>query len=308
MSPVVLEGPKGTELQRLGTSVTAPWWTNIALLDDSSRERLRMVHATYRAAGASVTVANTFRCGERAVRAAGGDRDFAGTLVQRAVADARAALRDAPALLPDGEQGSVPGTAGGVVPQLAASIAPVEDCYRPDLVPPDDQLMREHGWLAAEIASTGVDFVLAETMNSIREAVAVTEACGASRLPVRVSFVCHEGGKLLSGEPVGAAARAVAASGAQAVLINCTALDALDTALDDLSQHSPVAIGAYPNLEDRSGIADWTPVDRHVPTALGPELFATRMAGLVDRYGLSFIGGCCGSTSAHVEALCALGT
>lgn len=285
----VLEGPKGTELQRLGRSVTDPWWTSEALLSDAGREQLRGIHQAYRRAGAGLVSANTFRTNLRALRAAGADEAFARELVRRAVSDARSAA-DPPA-------------GGGPAVRVAAGMTTVEDCYRPDLVPSDAELAEEHGWLAARLAEQKVDLVLAETLNTVREAVVVTESCVRAGLPVWVSFVCREGGLLLSGEPLEDAVRTVAAAGAGAVLVNCVALGDLDAALSVLAKHSPVPVGAYPNVEDRSGVEEWTPVDRYVPVACGPEEFAESMAERVERYGLDLVGGCCGTTPAHIAAL-----
>jgi homocysteine S-methyltransferase len=288
-TPTVLEGPKGTELQRLGRSVTDPWWTSEALLDDAGRDQLRGVHQAYRRAGADLITANTFRTNRRALRRAGADEELSSELVRRAVSDARLAADSA--------------GAGHRPHRVAASVTTVEDCYRPDLVPPDSELAEEHSWLISRLAAEKVELILAETLNTVREAVVVTESCARAGVPVWVSFVCREDGLLLSGEPLGAAVRTVAAAGAEAVLVNCVAMRDLDAALSELATHSPVPIGAYPNLEDRSDVEDWTPVDRYVPVACDPGEFADSMAERVQRYGLKVVGGCCGTTPAHVSAL-----
>ena len=48
-------------------------------------------------------------------------------------------------------------------------MAPLEDCYRPDLVPPDAELEDEHGEQARRLAAAGVDFLLLETLGTVRE-------------------------------------------------------------------------------------------------------------------------------------------
>ena len=91
--------------------------------------------------------------------------------------------------------------AGTPQTQIAASMAPVEDCYRPDLVPPDDELRTEHRWLATELRRAGVDLVLIEAMNSEREArIALAEVLAVGGR-AWVSFVCDDGATLLS--PIG---------------------------------------------------------------------------------------------------------
>ncbi|MEU3899434.1 homocysteine S-methyltransferase family protein [Streptomyces sp. NPDC045251] len=285
---MLIDGAKGTELQRLGVSVTEPWWTTAALLDMEGQRQLVGIHREYTAAGADLVTAITFRTNRRTLLRAGADEHAAGVLVRRAVALARGSAG------PDGD---------GRRPVLAASVIPVEDCYQPSLVPADEELREEHDWLVRKLAAEGVELVVAETMNSVREAVAVVDSCARNGLPVWVSFVCGPDGALLSGESVVVAARAVAAAGASLVCVNCTTFEGTDQVLRRWSDACPVPFGAYPNLEDRSDIADWTPVDRYVPVRFGPEEFADAMAERADRYGLSLVGGCCGSTPAHVAAL-----
>lgn len=143
-------------------------------------------------------------------------------------------------------------------------------------------------------------------MSTLVEAAVVTESCVRAGLRGWASFVCQDGGQLLSGEPVRDAARAVAGAGAEAVLVNCVPTGHLDTLLAELAAHSPVPIGAYPNLEDRSAIPDWTTVNRYVPATCGPEEFAAPLAERARRYGLSIVGCCCccgGASPAHLAAL-----
>ncbi|QHA09621.1 homocysteine S-methyltransferase family protein [Streptomyces broussonetiae] len=287
-APVIIDGAKGTELQRLGVSVTEPWWTTAALLEMQGQRQLAAIHGEYTAAGADLVTAITFRTNRRTLLRAGADERAAEVLVRRALALAR---------------GSAGPDADGRRPVLAASVIPVEDCYQPSLVPPEDELRREHAWITRQLATEGVQLVVAETMNSVREAAAVVECCVADGLAVWVSFVCGPDGTLLSGESVTEAARAVAARGASLVSVNCTTVEGTDEVLRRWSYDSPLPFGAYPNLEDRSGIADWTPVDRYVPVRFGPVEFADLMAERAERYGLSLVGGCCGSTPAHIAAL-----
>ena len=71
------------------------------------------------------------------------------------------------------------------------------------------------------LPAAGVDVLLVETMNTVREAVAATRAAVATGLPTIVSFVCGRDGKLLSGETVSVAGVGLAAEGADALAINC---------------------------------------------------------------------------------------
>jgi S-methylmethionine-dependent homocysteine/selenocysteine methylase len=175
-------------------------------------------------------------------------------------------------------------------------MAPVEDCYRPDLVPADDELRTEHAWLATELSRAGVDTVLVETMNTAREARTALSAVRETGSRAWVSFACTAGARLLSGEPLAEAAKAVEADGAAMVLVNCTSPAHTEECLRVLAGTCAGPIGAYPNLEDRDG----TPAGARTPEAFGD--LAARWR---DDYGLALVGGCCGSTPEHIAAMTA---
>ncbi|MGC4746923.1 homocysteine S-methyltransferase family protein [Micromonospora sp. DT201] len=253
-APLLLDGGLATELQRAGLSVCSPWWTTAALRDESDRRLLRQVHAAYVAARADVLTANTFRTNLRALERAGVSAELAVTYVQRAVADAVAASKTADRQV-----------------SVAASVAPLEDCYQPSLVPDDRTLRVEHDWLLGALADTEVDLILVETMNTSREALTAARASTRRGLRTFVSFVCGDGGRLLSGEPIADAARRV----------------------EDA------------NVEDRSSLPENMPVDQYVPVRDGPDGFAGTAADWVERYQLGVVGGCCGTTPEHIEALAA---
>lgn len=283
--PVWLDGGVATELRRAGLAVRAPWWTTRALLTDANRTVLRGIHERFIGAGARVITAATFRCNLRALRANGLDAAGLGWMVHAAVGVAQAARMAA----------DVPGV------EVAGSMAPVEDCYRPDLVPPDDDLRAEHRWLATELSRARADLALVETMNTAREAVIAVEEARAAGLRAWVSFVCS-GTRLLSGEDLAVAARLAESAGAEAVLVNCTTPADTTRCLETLADNGHGLFGGYPNLEDRSGIPQWTDVDEVLPPSATPEEFAASVRHWVEDLGAGVVGGCCGCTSDHLAA------
>src|SRR5262249_58712149 len=98
----------GAELGGRGVTTRRPLFAAAALLDAGGRKVLLEIHRDYVRAGAQVVTANTFRTNQRASGARW--RELTGTAVKIA--------RDSGAF------------------SVAGSIAPVEDCYRPDLRPP----------------------------------------------------------------------------------------------------------------------------------------------------------------------------
>ena len=107
MSVIILDGPLGTELDARGIPTPLPGWSAHAL--DEAPEAICAIHRDYAAAGATVHTTNTFRT-RRAVFGARWE-----TLARRAVHLARDSV-------PSGHR-------------VAGSIAPLADCYRPDLSP-----------------------------------------------------------------------------------------------------------------------------------------------------------------------------
>jgi S-methylmethionine-dependent homocysteine/selenocysteine methylase len=113
--------------------------------------------------------------------------------------------------------------------------------------------------------------------------------------------VC-EGDRLLSGESLASAARAAEDAGADAVLVNCTTPADTGTCLAVLRATCRGKIGAYPNLEDRSGIPPRTHVDRPLPAAMTPPEFGELVAKWRAEHQPDILGGCCGTTPAHLAA------
>jgi S-methylmethionine-dependent homocysteine/selenocysteine methylase len=242
-------------------------------------EVVRRIHADYAEAGAEVLTANTFRTNTRALARAGLP-DQVAALTRLAVTLARA------------------GAAGRA--RVAGSMAPVEDCYTPDLVPDDDALMREHAELANALADAGCDLILVETMNTVREAAIAAAAAARTGLPVWVSFTLGGDDRLLSGETLAEAVRAIRALGPEALLVNCIPVAQVSSALGELRQaigDSRTRIGAYANVGHVDDEVGWTLTD-----AVSPSAYAVAAHEWL-AIGASLIGGCCGTTPAHIAAI-----
>lgn len=276
-SPLVLDGATGTEIERLGVPTSLPLWSASALWQ--CPELLEGIHRAYADAGADLLTANTFRTQRRALAAAGRGSQ-ARELTLRAVQLARRAAEAAP----DG------------TPLVLGSAAPLADCYRPDLVPDDATLAREHAEHVENLARAGVDAVIFETLNSVREARAATRAAHHAGVPFLVSFVCDASARLLSGEALETALEAVSPQAPLALAVNClppSAVDACLPALHDCGR----PFGVYANLGEPDAASGFR---RSEETA--PRDFAAHAVGWLDA-GAHLVGGCCGTTPAHLLAV-----
>ncbi|HXK25970.1 MAG TPA: homocysteine S-methyltransferase family protein [Myxococcota bacterium] len=275
-STLVLDGATGTELERRGVPSSLPLWSAPALLEHP--EVVARIHSEYAAAGVEVLTANTFRTQHRTL-ARGGLGERAEELTRIAVELARRGARS-------GRQRVF----------VVGSAPPLEDCYRPDLVPEPQALAREHGEHARNLAAADVDAILVETMNSVREAVAATRAARAEQLPVLASFVCWDGARLLSGEPLESAALAVRDVGADAVLVNCLPPSNVHACLPALAR-SRLPFGAYANLGEPNDETGFTRSEDCTPDAFARHAESWALAGA------QLVGGCCGTTPDHLRAV-----
>lgn len=265
----LLDGALGTVLGERGLRLDPPRWSAHALVD--APDAIAEVHAAYAAVGATVHTANTFRTTPRAW----------GPGWQRA---ARNAVRLA--------RGSVPPDH-----QVAASLAPVADCYSPEASPPDAAAL--HAEVAQVVAEAGADLILCETFAHPAEALAAVRAAQATGLPVWLSLSPGPDGQLMMPAALGAAAAAALDMGVQAVLVNCSPPDrtlAYVRALAAAARSHPAAqVGAYANGGAIGGAFGWG-------AATGPAAYTALAAGWVDA-GATLIGGCCGTAPDTIAAL-----
>jgi S-methylmethionine-dependent homocysteine/selenocysteine methylase len=237
-------------------------------------ETVTAIHRDYAAAGADVHTSATFRTTARALAGTAGAHQ--GThrwahLATRAVELCRAGV--------------------GPDATIAGSIAPLEDCYRPDLTPADDELAAEHAALARVLADAGCDLLLVETMPTTRELAAATAAAADTGRPVWSAITLGPRGDFFDTAGVRNAMDVALEAGAEAFLINCTAPDFISAVLPELLAHRPEAtLGAYGN-NIFVGHTDWSP-ERYAAEGL-------RWAAA----GARIVGGCCGTTPEHTRAL-----
>lgn len=275
---LILDGATGTELTRRGVPTPLPLWSAAALIDHP--DIVAAIHRDYVAAGADIIVANTFRTNPRTLERAGRAADGP-ALNRRAVELARSAAA----------------TATDRTVFVAASVAPVEDCYHPERVPEARQLRREHGLLMDWLAAAEPDLVWIETMNTVREAHAAVAVADDHGLPFVCSMVVREDGHLLSGELLEEAIDATEAYGPLAYGLNCIPPAGMTANLPRLRRATARPIAAYAHIGNPEPISGWS-----FSQTVSPDQYvehARRWAAL----GASIIGGCCGTMPEHIRAV-----
>jgi S-methylmethionine-dependent homocysteine/selenocysteine methylase len=273
MTVIVLDGPMGTELGRRGVATPPGSWSANALV--AAPDVIASIHHDYAAAGAVVHTADTFRTKRRN---AGKTWE---ALARRAVQIARESV-------PEGHR-------------VAGSIAPLEDCYRPDRSP-GEASSEEHAELAHALAEAGVDLILCETFANAAEAAAAVRESVRTTTETWVALTAGPDASLMTPEAMRDAARACVGEGARVVLVNCTPATRTLRYLDALAGLG-VAFGAYANAGSQADRLGWgTDASRVADVDDGPAKYAVLARAWLDA-GATVIGGCCGTGPGHIAAL-----
>ncbi len=148
----------------------------------------------------------------------------------------------------------------------------------------------------------GVDLLVVETMMSLQETraalIAAREVCD---LPVMVTMTFEADGRALFGTDVLTAAIVLESLGADAFGINCsTGPQQMIPLFEQINSVVSIPLIAKPNaglpMLDEEG---------NTVYSMGPQEFAEETKKLWEK-GASILGGCCGTTPAHIEALTGL--
>ncbi|MFI0051911.1 methionine synthase [Streptomyces griseus] len=138
---------------------------------------------------------------------------------------------------------------------------------------------------------------LLQTKSSIIGARRAMDALGL-QVPLICSLAFETTGVMLLGSEIGAALTALEPLGIDLIGLNCsTGPDEMSEHLRYLARHSRTPLMCMPN----AGLPVLTKDGAHFP--LGPDGLADSQEHFVRDYGLSLIGGCCGTTPAHLKAV-----
>ncbi len=283
---VLLDGGIGSEMLRRGVT-----WEGHKV--ESHPDAIRSIHADYVAAGAHVISTNTFQlarqsfvdhfCNEEHMRHIGvPDLDTrASSLIHDAVKLARQARDASP------RKAEV---------AVAGAMTTLEWCFRPDLAPPLERMRKEYRDTVSAFVDGGVDLMLFETVNRWEEARVALEAAKEIGIPAWVAFVPDNAGRLLSGESIAEMVKQLTPVEPEVVLFNCAPPPDITRALSELRPHYRGPSGGYAHV-GRFDPPDWRFTDEYPPAEL---LEVVR--GWVEA-GHRVVGGCCGTTPMHIEAL-----
>jgi len=155
---------------------------------------------------------------------------------------------------------------------------------------------------ASILAEGGVDGFIIETMFDLREALCAVRAVRETGdLPViaSISFnTAGNGGRTVMGDTAAACALALAEAGACVVGANCGSVDPLELAEIVAMMRTATSVP----IIAQSNAGKGRMVDKSLVYDMAPDRFADGMAACV-RAGARLVGGCCGTSPAHIKAL-----
>ena len=258
------------------------------ILNVSRPDVVRGVHEAYLRAGADAVETNTFGANLSNL----GEYDIADRIGELALAGARLAREVVDGFsTPDRPRWAIGSVGPGTkLPTLGhVPFAVLRDAYQEQVT----------GLLAG-----GVDAVLVETCQDLLQAKAAL--IGARRAMTAagagVPLFCHvtveTTGSMLLGSEIGAALTALEPLGIDLIGLNCATGPAeMSEHLRLLSRQARVRLGVMPN----AGLPELGPRGATYP--LTPAELGTALAGFVGDYGTTLVGGCCGTTPAHITAV-----
>lgn len=237
------------------------------LLNINDPERVYAIHKAYADAGCNIISANTF----------GANRfkyDNVDEIVKSAVKNAKRTGK-----------------------KVALDIGPTGKLLKPM----GDLDFEECVDIFADVVKAGrdeADLVLLETFGDLYEIkaamLAVKENCD---LPLVVSMIFDEKARLLTGADVRTACAVVEGLGANAIGFNCgLGPKQMIPLVEELEKHASIPILVMPN----AGLPE--SVNGETIFNVDPDEFASYMTQIA-KMGVSYLGGCCGTTPAHLKAM-----
>ncbi|WP_429930506.1 methionine synthase [Agrobacterium vitis] len=304
---LILDGAMGTEIQGLGLDeddfrgerfigCACHQKGNNDLLILSQPEAIEDIHFRYAMAGADIVETNTFS----STRIAQADYEMEGAVYDLnkhgAQVVRRAILR---AEREDGKRRFVAGAIGPT--NRTASISP--DVNNPGYRAVSfGDLRLAYGEQIDGLIDGGADLILIETIFDTLNAKAAIFACEERflakgiRLPVMISGTITDlSGRTLSGQTPSAFWNSVRHAKPFTIGLNCAlGADAMRPHLQELSGIADTFVSAYPNagLPNEFGQYDQS-----------PEYMAKLVEGFAEEGIVNVVGGCCGSTPAHIAAI-----
>lgn len=287
------DGAMGTQLQAFDLDVDKDFLGLEGcneILNVTRPDVVAQIHRSYFEAGADLVETNTFGCNlpnlaDYGIAERCRELAYEGVRIARNVADELGPGRDG---LPRFVLGSMgPGTK---LPSLGHA--------------PFGELREYYTEAATGMIEGGADAILVETAQDLLQVKAAIHGCQQAfeKIGIKIPIVCHvtveTTGTMLLGSEIGAALTALEPLGIDMIGLNCaTGPDEMSEHLRFLSHNAGIPVSVMPN----AGLPVLGKNGAEYP--LSARELAAALKGFVNDYGLSMVGGCCGTTPSHISAV-----
>ncbi|AKN77047.1 methionine synthase [Corynebacterium ulcerans] len=287
------DGAMGTQLQAFDLDVDKDFLGLEGcneILNVTRPDVVARIHRSYFEAGADLVETNTFGCNlpnlaDYGIAERCRELAYEGVRIARAVADELGPGRDGLRRFVLGSMG--PGTK---LPSLGHA--------------PFGELREYYTEAATGMIEGGADAILVETAQDLLQVKAAIHGCQQAfeKIGIQIPIVCHvtveTTGTMLLGSEIGAALTALEPLGIDMIGLNCaTGPDEMSEHLRFLSRNASIPISVMPN----AGLPVLGKNGAEYP--LSARELAAALKGFVNDYGLSMVGGCCGTTPSHISAV-----
>ncbi len=306
---LLLDGAMGTQVQALGLDEAAVRGERFAghhkdlknfadILCLTRPNDIAAIHGRYFEAGADIVETNTFGASPVGMEEFGLPVELVAEINAAAVACARRAADEWTERTPDRPR-FVAGAIGPTTKQTAISTKVDDPAYRGTTF---DEMSASFYMQVKALVEAGVDILLPETNIDTLNLKACLFAIQkyfdetGRRVPVMASGTFDKGGAtFVSGQSIEAFWNAISHFPLLTVGMNCAlGPDSMRPHIEALAQVAPTRIHCYPNagLPNEMGQFD-----------LGPEKMAEMVGEWAERGWINILGGCCGTTPAHIAAM-----
>jgi S-methylmethionine-dependent homocysteine/selenocysteine methylase len=176
------------------------------------------------------------------------------------------------------------------------------DCYKPEEGLSVADAEDFHRWQLEQLNQGGVDFLIAETLPNVQEAIGIARAMEKTGLPYIISFVISRDGLVLDGTSLETAMTAIDAATSEnplGFMVNCAYPSFLCA-----QNQPPDVFERLVGYQANASSLDHCDLDgadelHQESTAEWGEL----MLSLNRDYGVKILGGCCGTGTPHLRYL-----
>ena len=292
---IIIDGGTGTEIPRRGVPLCPQTWSARANLEYP--DVIREIHADYIRSGAEVIATNTFWTSRTGLKMGNLDDKTVeiNQLSVKLAIEARDNVKSDKDVL------------------IAGSMSTFFPMGKPTVIPEYEDALASYREQAQILAESGVDFFALEMFVRILDARAAVRAASEIGLPIWVGYSIQSDGKDLylgtdeghGNETIKDAVEAVeSVEGISAFFIMHSDVKDTESGLRILRESTSLPIGAYAHSIDTEAVR-------------GPDFLGNQGERIIDRSlneylgyardwigaGAMIVGGCCGVTPAHIEAL-----